>query len=377
MLRKKIVRKISFCCLATLACCTEVLAQSWNSQLNCGRISDLGMFMVDYSGSMSMPVAISKKEEHTKIALSLKLIGELVSGIPNQSELRVGLSSLASQAILINPILSNSEEFKSSLSGLPTRMEIFGRQTNLGEGIADYSARLKKIRDTSEDEATQFLLSKTTLVIITDGDKNNRGREVAEIWEQFKADHKDIRPVIISFAMTGEEKATINSLSTLTGAAVYQGLDLLSSKQLQQDFILRELYVPCPEFDFVLSADTLFAFDKATLTDKGIQTIKEVSEKIIQNKDYISSKQITFSISAHTDKIGTDSYNLKLSERRLRTVLEELERNGVDMTLFTSRRAEGEHKPVTQNACVGLRGNEAIRCLQPDRRVEIRMIQTK
>lgn len=376
MLNQKIVRKISFCCLATAVCCTEVFAQTWNSQLNCGRISDLAMFMVDYSGSMSVPVAVSEKE-YTKIEFSLKLIEELVSSIPNQSELRVGLSSLAPQALLIKPNLSNFEEFKSSLSGLPTRMEIFGRQTNLGEGIADYSARIKKIGETSEDESTQFLLSKTTLVIITDGDQNNRGREVAEIWDQFKTDHKNIRPVIISFATTREEEATINSLSTLIGASVYQGLELLSSKKLQQDFVLRELYVPCPDFDFILSADTLFAFDKATLTDKGRLTIREVSEKIAHNIDYITSKQIKFSISAHTDKIGTDSYNLKLSERRLRTVLQELEKNGVDMTLFTSRRAEGERKPITKNACIGLRGDEVIRCLQPDRRVEIRMIQAK
>ena len=56
-------------------------------------------------------------------------------------------------------------------------------------------------------------------------------------------------------------------------------------------------------------------------------------------------------------------------------MLTQLEKEGVDMSLFVIRRAEGEYHPVTGDACKGLWNQEAIDCLQPDRRVEIRMVR--
>ena len=45
------------------------------------------------------------------------------------------------------------------------------------------------------------------------------------------------------------------------------------------------------------------------------------------------------------------------------------------MKLIKEAKAFGEAKPATGNECLGLPKKEQIRCYQPDRRVEIKVIK--
>ena len=74
------------------------------------------------------------------------------------------------------------------------------------------------------------------------------------------------------------------------------------------------------------------------------------------------------------DRIGTDEYNRKLSQRRAETVKAYLESQRLD-----ARRVEavgrGKSDPVTtREDCKGFRGQRLIKCLAPDRRVEIEVV---
>ena len=202
----------------------------------------------------------------------------------------------------------------------------------------------------------------------------NRGRLFEEGWKAFREKEPLAKPVLVAFTDDEETKKEVTRLAEVVpGLITADARELLLNDESMAAFIAKVFYTPC--LDFTLSADTLFAFDKHVLKPEGIAEIHHVAEVLAKERKIIDQLHIRFSITAHTDRIGTYEYNDRLSERRLNTVLRQLEKEGVDMSLFVIRRAEGEYHPVTGDACKGLWNQEAIDCLQPDRRVEIRMVR--
>lgn len=121
-----------------------------------------------------------------------------------------------------------------------------------------------------------------------------------------------------------------------------------------------------------LSADQLFDFDKAVLRPKGKETLDELVSKLGGvNYD-------TIVVIGYADRLGTDSYNKKLSERRAAAVKSYLVREkGIPADrIFTD--GKGEANPVTGDSCKGNKKTRTlIDCLQPDRRVEVEVAGTK
>ena len=79
----------------------------------------------------------------------------------------------------------------------------------------------------------------------------------------------------------------------------------------------------------------------------------------------------------HTDRIGGDAYNQKLSEKRAAAVKEYLVSKGIEANRVYTE-GKGEKQPVTGDKCKGNTKSKAlIDCLQPDRRVDIEVIGTK
>ena len=75
----------------------------------------------------------------------------------------------------------------------------------------------------------------------------------------------------------------------------------------------------------------------------------------------------------HTDSIGSDAYNQKLSEARARTVADFLVGKGLPAGKV-SIEGRGEANPVTGTKCDGVKAKaQLISCLAPDRRVEVRV----
>jgi len=119
-----------------------------------------------------------------------------------------------------------------------------------------------------------------------------------------------------------------------------------------------------------LSADTLFDFDKATLRPEGMQRLQELA---------MQARQINLEVVlavGHTDRIGTVAYNQKLSDRRAEAVKAYLITQGIDASRIYTE-GKGKSMPITGDSCKAGQGRTAlIRCLQPDRRVEIELIGT-
>lgn len=113
-----------------------------------------------------------------------------------------------------------------------------------------------------------------------------------------------------------------------------------------------------------LDAKTHFDFDKATLKPKG----RAALDSIIASLGNVN-QLLEISIAGHADRIGDASYNRQLALERAMTVRNYLaQRGSLDPNLIKVA-SMGEEDPLV--TCEGMRGQELINCLEPNRRAEI------
>jgi OOP family OmpA-OmpF porin len=115
-----------------------------------------------------------------------------------------------------------------------------------------------------------------------------------------------------------------------------------------------------------LAAKALFDFDKSVLKPEGKAAID--SEVISRLKD-VSKLELVL-VTGHTDRIGTQAYNQKLSERRANTVRDYLVSRGVARDKIETL-GMGKTQPVPGVVCNQKALKELIVCLAPNRRVEV------
>nr|BEI45411.1 outer membrane protein A [Pasteurella canis]BEI45426.1 outer membrane protein A [Pasteurella canis]BEI45427.1 outer membrane protein A [Pasteurella canis] len=116
---------------------------------------------------------------------------------------------------------------------------------------------------------------------------------------------------------------------------------------------------------FTLNSDVTFGFNKADLKPAAQNVLDGIYGEIAQ------LKSASVAVAGYTDRLGSDAYNLKLSQRRADTVANYLVAKGVAQNAIMAT-GHGEANPVTGNKCDSVKGRKAlIACLADDRRVEI------
>jgi len=122
---------------------------------------------------------------------------------------------------------------------------------------------------------------------------------------------------------------------------------------------------PAPKFEKVtMSANELFGFDSATLAPE--QPKLDEMAKLLNGDTSVNNVVIT----GHTDRLGSHKYNQKLSERRAEAVKAYLVGKGVDASRLTAQ-GKGETEPVAQCSDKKMKRADLIKCLEPNRRVDI------
>jgi OOP family OmpA-OmpF porin len=119
-----------------------------------------------------------------------------------------------------------------------------------------------------------------------------------------------------------------------------------------------------------LSTDVLFDFNKAELKDAGKQKLDELANQVK------GAKVDEIVVVGHADRIGSETYNEKLSEARAQSVKDYLAERGAKTNVIVAQ-GKGEAAPVTGDQCKKMAGKKLIECLQPDRRVEIEFLGSR
>ena len=94
----------------------------------------------------------------------------------------------------------------------------------------------------------------------------------------------------------------------------------------------------------IVIRDVHFQFDKATLTASDKQVLDKIATRL---KAEAPTARMT--VTGHTDSVGSDSYNQKLSDKRAHSVVEYLIQQGVPRSNFVSVSGAGESQPVADN----------------------------
>jgi len=134
-----------------------------------------------------------------------------------------------------------------------------------------------------------------------------------------------------------------------------QLIEELKKQQLQAQETERGVIVNLP--------DVLFEFGKANLTGDAQAKIRSISNVL-----NTSAQGRRVSIEGHTDSIGSDEANQRLSERRAASVESALESDGVSATRMTTK-GFGKRYPVAPNKNADGSDNPAGRA--KNRRVEV------
>lgn len=120
---------------------------------------------------------------------------------------------------------------------------------------------------------------------------------------------------------------------------------------------------PMPTEPLRLAADAMFAFDSAVLTPEGRRNVDALLQQV---RD--ASRVQTIQVIGYTDRIGSDRYNLVLSQRRAEAVRAALIAGGVPAAAIVAE-GRGKADPLVQ--CEQAQRKALIVCLAPNRRVEL------
>lgn len=113
--------------------------------------------------------------------------------------------------------------------------------------------------------------------------------------------------------------------------------------------------------------DSLFEFNSAEL----LPAASMMLEKLVRDINGCPNHIKNIHIIGHTDRIGNELYNKYLSAQRAQAVADYLIKHGVKVPM--SIEGKGSSEPVT-TSCRGKFSPKLIQCLQPDRRVVVKLL---
>ncbi len=168
-----------------------------------------------------------------------------------------------------------------------------------------------------------------------------------------------------------------NQLPTLQEVPAEVAQEELKNLSLSTNTISRVVSAAnCNEFivdNMQIEASALFPINKSGYKDiqaKGKNDIKDFAQK---TKSFDSNQITKIVVGGHTDPDGSDSYNLKLSQKRANTVRQILLKEGVTLPIEAIGYGEKELKVATCSDTTSSK-SERIRCNQPNRRVEVSVL---
>lgn len=312
------------------------------------------MLTIDYSGSISQIIDLVK--EGTELFVSLKYPYD-----------KIGINSFNDKFDVKVPLNDDLE----------TIIQTFRQKANQNMGL--FSAFFDAAYNSIELFKNTDTLTPRILVLFSDGDDNYSKVEYGEVIE--KAQQYGVNIFTIAFGYSIDEN--LENLSKYTGGKSYKAYSKEELLAVFRDIYnsLRNYYLisyhppkywgyhkvfseltlpgrdsvmvaeaeyntgditPWSDLSDIFSRPIMFEFDKAEILPQSSQILDEITDAmmIIPN--------LRLEIQGHTDNMGTQEYNLNLSNNRAKAVFDGLVSRGIE-TRRLRWRGFGMNRPIAPN----------------------------
>lgn len=266
-------------------------------------------YLVDYSGSMMMNFPSVGK---TKMAVAKEVIKRVNDMVPELGY-QGGLYTFAPYGAVVNQGPWVRSTLAAGVDSLKDNLETFARFTPMGDGIQAHNGIISQ------------MTPRAAVILVSDGE-SNRGISPIDEVKAIYAANPNVCFHVISVASSPEGQATLDAIAALNACSVsVKAIDLLKSDAAVDKFVGD---VFCQERvavveDVVVLRGVNFAFDKYDLTPEAQGILNEAARIIMEHPN------MKVQLLGWTDSIGTDAYNLKLSQRRADAVKNYLVTQGV------------------------------------------------
>lgn len=285
-------------------------------------------FLVDQSGSMMMKNNSGGmlSRNMTKMDLAKEVLLRVNNEIPALGYAG-GMHTFAPVSEVLPQATYNQSSMKKAIESLKTELPIYGRQTPMGDGLADLTAAYNRMS------------RKAGIIMVTDGDSNLGSDPVAQVTALYNS-NPDICIHFISLADTPHGKEVIKKIAGMRKCSVLvEAADLARNDAAVQKFVA-DVFYDIAESRIDLRS-VQFAFDSSKITDDSAAILDEVAR-------ILKASPRKVEIGGHTCSIGTPEYNMGLSQRRADAVKMYLEKQGVPAASMTAV-GYGESNPKFDN----------------------------
>lgn len=289
------------------------------------------LYFLDYSGSMAMH---SKKCGDKKIVMAKEIMSQINEATPELGY-NAGLYTFAPYGEVSGIAPYSKSAIAGGIDSIETDYTIFNRRTPMGPGLIDLDSVLSK------------LSGSTAVIMVTDGKHNLGVDPVAEA--KALSSKYDICFHVVSLADDAKGQKIIDGIRAVNDCSCKLGgtdCDKTGFAEFTKcalyDIVIEQEVIIEEEVDVIRLRGVHFNFDKSNIRPVDVPVLEEAVStlKEFPNLDVV--------IEGYTDSIGTEQYNMGLSQRRANSVKDWLVENGISESRL-STMGYGESDPVATN----------------------------
>jgi OmpA-OmpF porin, OOP family len=335
-----------------------VLFGSVTAEAACAPKVDNFILFVDQSGSMYMNYEMANS---VKMSVAKQILYDMNALIPELGYKSATVLFAPFEALQA-PVVYNRTTLGAAIKMIKDQQAIFGRTTPMAKGILS----------TEEAAVLSGMQGKTAVIMLSDG-KSNVGGDPVQAAKETAAKHPNAVFYVISFAQPdakgkewskeNERKgAEINRQISRIGNGLFLEASSLYKNQAAMQKFVNEVFcaVAAPIEQKIVLRGIQFDLDKANIKSEYEPILDEAVSTLKSKPD------VKVVISGHTDSSGTAQYNMGLSERRAKAVMDYFVSRGISASRLQAV-GRGLTEPIADNKTAEGRAL--------NRRVELKVLQ--
>jgi len=315
------------------------------------------VFLVDQSGSMYQLFG----DPQMKMWVAKVVLYDINAAVEKCVKYNAALELMNPIQELYAPGPYDYEAMGKAIGKIKDLQEVFGRRTPLGPGIMSLDPVLAKMSGT------------TSVIMLSDG-MANMGMDPVAAAKAIYAKYPNVTIHIVSFAdakVDKKGKEILTAISKLNSNSVMvEALTLQMDRAALKKFVCAAICCPpCgPVCGKMILRGIHFDFDKYNIKKQWVVVLDEAVKTLSQPP----CDKVNVVIEGHTDSIGSDAYNQRLSERRAKAVFNYFLKKGISADRMKTV-GYGESRPKASNTKPNGKDNPEGRAI--NRRVELNPVQ--